>query len=111
MLDSYLQFEVVTSKDIDSYIVLYADKIIEPVSAIVVYKNYGSYFTEEFSCEVKDTMLSISDVEDITGLLKFLTMSERVYFIRELTEIEADALITGNISLAEYETTIKEYDK
>lgn len=111
MLNNRYQIEVVTNKTIDSYIVLYADDVIEHTTAIVIYKNHGSYFSEEFSCEMKDTMLSISDVEDIVGLLKFLTMSKRVYVIRELTEIEADALLAGNISLDEYECTINEYEK
>ena len=115
MLDTYLQYEAIADKDIESYIVCFTDVQVNPYCMVSIYKDNGHGYSCDFEATIKDTMIRIHGYEaddtmqDITSLLRFLLDNERVFYIRDLEDIEADALISGKISLQEFESTFNIY--
>lgn len=117
MLDSYIQYEAIADKNIESYIVCFTDMQVNPFCMVSIYKqnNYG--YSCDFEATIKDNMIRIHDCEaddtmqDITSLLRFLLDNDRVFYIRNLQDVEADALISGKISLQEFETTDNIYQQ
>lgn len=120
MTISYFQYERIENTELTSFIVEYND--MEPNNFCVIrfFRNKigssATYYKCIFEANINDTLIRMHEdpdeiMEDITYLLRTMIGSKNIYYIRDLEKVEAVALIQGNISLREFETTISAYNK